>query len=66
MTIPEQLRLMADLAEHNPADMVSVHDRGVTIVVTNFITAARWRESLDKHPGVDADVRLLQPIAVPA
>lgn len=67
MSAAATLRLLADLIDQgHPADMVSVHDAGVTILVTNFITAARWRESLDKHPGVDADVRLLQPIAVPA
>lgn len=67
MSAAANLRLLADLIDQgHPADMVSVHDGGVTIVVANFLTAARWRETLDRHPELVADVRLWQPIAVPA
>jgi hypothetical protein len=64
MSAAATLRLLADLIDQgHPADVVSVHDGGVTVIVTNPISAARWRESLDAHPEIhDADVRLLQPI----
>jgi hypothetical protein len=64
MSAAATLRTLADLIDQgHPADVVSVHDRGVTIIVTNPISAARWRASLDADPEIQgADVRLLQPI----
>lgn len=63
MNIADTLRTLADLATHLPADVVSVHAGGVTVIVTNPISAARWREAFDAR-GIDGDVRLLEPIGV--
>jgi len=65
MTLSEKLELLATLAHQLPADMISAHEAGVTVVVSNFVTAARWREAFDAHPELDdADVRLLQMAAI--
>ncbi len=62
MSMSTTLRTLATLADHLPADVVSVHAAGVTVIVTNQISAARWREAFDARPEIDADVRLLEPI----
>lgn len=57
MSISEQLRLMADLIDQgHPADMASAHAKGSTIATGNPITAARWREAIDRRPEWDASV----------
>ncbi len=58
------LRVLADLIDQgHPADYIGVGD-SVTIIVTNEISAARWRATLDAHPEIgDADVRRL-PVVV--
>lgn len=63
MTTSATLRTLADLIDQgHPADVVSVHAAGVTVIVTNQISAARWREAFDARPEIDGDVRLLEPI----
>lgn len=67
MSAAANLRLLADLVDQgHPCESVTVHDGGASILVANFITAARWRETLDKHPELVADVLVWQPTAVPA
>lgn len=62
MNIAATLRTLATMADQFPADVVSVHAAGVTVIVTNQISAARWREAFDARPEIDGDVRLLEPI----
>lgn len=59
------LRALADLIDQgHPADYIGVGD-SVTIIVTNEISAARWRATLDARTDIpDADVRHLRPIVV--
>lgn len=61
-TLAQRLRTLASLADQFPADVISVHDGGTTVILTNAISAARWREAFDRAPELDGDVRLLEPV----
>lgn len=59
MNLAQSLRTLADLAEHIPAEMVSAHPAGITVIVSNPITQARWHDALGRLPAMpDVDVRV--------
>jgi hypothetical protein len=59
MSLADTLAVLADLSRHIPAEQITAGRAGVTIIVSNPITQARWHDAFGRLPAMpDVDVRV--------